>query len=159
MAHELFFLQMKCYGGPLARECNGMSHMISGLRLFALAVLVAGPLAGCAIDRPLERPAVGPALIGKSRQEIVKCAGPPSRETRTADGAVLKYYKEIPMLDESEVSSKGSRPRVHGGCWATIGISGDRVVGVEFDSVPVSGQADLYCEEIFETCVTPASPS
>lgn len=136
-----------------------MPQLISRLRLLALALPAVLAFDACASDRSSERQSVGPALVGKSRQDIVTCAGAPLREIQTADGTVLKYYKEIPMLEESQVSSKGSRPRAHGGCWASISISQDRVIGVEFDSVPVSGQADLSCEDIFETCVTPASSS
>lgn len=134
-----------------------MSQLNSRLRLLALALFAVPAFGACASDRPSERQVVGPALVGKTRQDIVTCAGAPLREIQTADDTVLKYYKEIPMLEESQVSSKGSRPRAHGGCWASISISQDRVIGVEFDSVPASGLADMYCEDIFETCITPPS--
>ena len=44
---------------------------------------------------------IGKALLGKSKQELVACAGNPLEETKTAEGTVLAYYKEAPMFEES----------------------------------------------------------
>ena len=62
---------------------------------------------------------------------------------------MLAYYKEAPMFEESFASSKASRPGAHHGCWARLLMEDDRVVGVEYRSVPPSVDATDHCEEIF----------
>jgi hypothetical protein len=94
----------------------------------------------------------GAGLIGKAREELLACAGTPLRETRTGSGTVLKYYREAPMLEESFVGSKGSTARSHHGCWASVSIVGERVIGVTYQSVPTPAADDDHCEEIFEAC-------
>jgi hypothetical protein len=67
----------------------------------SLVVCTAVWLIGCAAPQPLEPSPIGKALLGKSQQELVACAGNPLRETKTVEGTVLSYYKEAPMLEES----------------------------------------------------------
>jgi hypothetical protein len=110
-------------------------------------------LIGCAASQPIAPSPIGKALLGKSKQELVSCAGNPLEETKTAEGTVLTYYKEAPMFEESFASSKASRPGAHHGCWARLLMEDDRVVGVEYRSVPPSVDATDHCEEIFRTCV------
>ena len=110
-------------------------------------------LIGCAASQPIEPNSIGKALLGKSKQELVACAGNPFQETKTAEGTVLAYYKEAPMFEESFSFSKGSRSGVHHGCWAHLLMGDDRVVGVEYRSAPRSVDATDHCEEIFHTCV------
>ena len=119
----------------------------------ALVVCIAVWLIGCAASQPIEPNPIGKALLGKSKQELVSCAGNPLEETKTDEGTVLTYYKEAPMLEESFSSSKGSRSGVHHGCWAHLLMGDDHVVGVEYRSVPLSVDATDHCEEIFHTCV------
>ena len=110
-------------------------------------------LIGCAASQPIAPSPIGKALLGKSKQELVSCAGNPLEETKTAEGTVLTYYKEAPMFEESFSLSKGSTSGVHHGCWAHLLMGDDRVVGVEYRSVPLSIDATDHCEEIFYTCV------
>ena len=117
-----------------------------------LIVFTAVWLVGCAAPQPVEQSRIGNALLGKSREELVACAGHPLRETKTVDGIVLSYYKEAPMLEESSPFLKGSRAGAHHGCWAHLLMGEDRVVGVEYRSVPPSVHATDHCEEIFQTC-------
>ena len=136
-----------CY---CALQKTMQTHMIR-----AISVLVACTavwLIGCAASQPIESSPIGKALLGKSKQELVTCAGNPLEETKTAEGTVLSYYKEAPMFEESFVSSKSSRSGAHHGCWAHLLIGDDRVVGVEYRSVPRSVDATDHCEEIFHTC-------
>lgn len=94
-------------------------------------------------------------LIGKSQTEIVQCAGQPLKQTSLGHGTVLRYYKEASMFEESRPFLKGSQPGVHHGCWASVLIENDRVMGVEFRTVPE--EAEKYgdeCEEIFQTCMS-----
>lgn len=78
------------------------------------------------------------------------------RESRagnsTAGGTVLNYYKEAPMFEESLMGSKGSRPGIHHGCWASVSMSEGRVIGVQFESRPRTEVASDHCEEIFIGC-------
>ena len=110
-------------------------------------------LIGCAASQPIAPNPIGKALLGKSKQELVACAGNPLEETKTAEGTVLTYYKEAPMFEESFSLSKGSTSGVHHGCWAHLLMEDDRVVGVEYRSVPRSIDSTDHCEEIFHTCI------
>src|SRR5258706_15962809 len=65
-------------------------------------------LVGCAASQAIEARPTGKALLGKSKQELVACAGRPLKEAKTAGGIVLSYYKEAPMFEESYSLSKGS---------------------------------------------------
>jgi hypothetical protein len=125
-----------------------MIHTISVLVL-AIAVW----LIGCAASQSMAPSQTGKALLGKSKQELVACAGNPLQETKTAEGTVLSYYKEAPMFEESFSHSKGSRSGAHHGCWAHLLMGDEHVVGVEYRSVPQSVAATDHCEEIFHTCV------
>ena len=118
-----------------------------------LIVCTAAWLIGCAASQPIAPNPIGKALLGKSKQELVACAGNPLQETVTTEGTVLAYYKEASMLEESFSFSKGSRSGVHHGCWAHLLMGDDRVVGVEYRSAPRSVDATDHCEEIFHTCV------
>ena len=110
-------------------------------------------LIGCAASQPIEPSPIGKALLGKNKQELVVCAGSPLKESKTAEGTVLSYYKEASMFEESFASSKTSSSGAHHGCWAHLLMEDDRVVGVEYKSVPSSVDATDHCEEIFRACV------
>ena len=126
-------------------------HMIRAIS--ALVLCTAVWLIGCAASQPIAPSPIGKSLLGKSKQELAACAGNPVQEMKTADGTVLAYYKEASMLEESFSFSKGSRSGVHHGCWAHLLMRDDRVVGVEYRSVPRSVDATDHCEEMFRTCV------
>ncbi len=122
----------------------------------AISVLVVCTVAwliGCTASQPIAPNPIGKALLGKSKQELVACAGNPLEETKTAEGTVLTYYKEAPMFEESFSLSKGSTSGAHHGCWAHLLVEDNRVVGVEYRSVPRSVDSTDHCEEIFHTCV------
>jgi hypothetical protein len=124
------------------------------IRAVAVVIVYAAVwLVGCAAPQPIEQSPTGNALLGKSREELVACAGNPLQETKTIEGTVLSYYKEAPMLEESSPFLKGSRAGAHHGCWAHLLMGEDRVVGVEYRSLPPSVHATDHCEEIFHTCV------
>ena len=125
--------------------------MIRAISVLVLCIAVW--LIGCAASQPIEPNPIGKALLGKSKQELVACAGKPVQEMKTAGGTVLTFYKEAPMFEESFSLSKGSTSGVHHGCWAHLLMEEDRVVGVEYRSVPSSVDSTDHCEEIFHTCV------
>ena len=137
-----------CYGALQKAIQANMIRAIS-----TLVVCIAVLLIGCAASQPIESSPVGKALLGKSKQELISCAGTPLQETKTVEGTVLTYYEEAPMFEESFSSSKGSRAGVHHGCWAHLLMGDDRVVGVEYRSAPRSVDATDHCEEIFHACL------
>lgn len=136
-----------CYGTLQKTSEATMIRVIS-----ALVVCIAVWFIGCAAPQPIEPSLIGKALLGKSKQELVSCAGNPLQETTTAEGTVLKYYKEASMLEESFPFSKGSRAGAHQGCWASLLLVHDRVIGVEFSAAPSTLNTDHLCKKIFETC-------
>jgi hypothetical protein len=94
-------------------------------------------------------PPSGDQLKGKTQQDLLTCAGPPTSESKTADGLVLVYYRAAWSLDRSsEDRMTGSRP----GCRATIRLQDDRVADVRYLSVPESAGAWDHCERIFSGC-------
>lgn len=119
----------------------------------ALVVCIAVWLIGCAVSQPPTPNPIGKTLLGKSKQTLISCAGNALQETKTAEGTVLKYYKEAPMFEESFPFSKGSRAGAHRGCWASLLLADDRVTGVEYRAAPSTLNTDDLCERIFETCV------
>lgn len=137
-----------CYCALQKTIQTDMIHAIS-----VLVLSIAVWLIGCAASRPIASIPIGIALLGKSKHELVACAGNPLQEMKRAGGTVLTYYKEAPIFDESFSLSKGSTSGVHHGCWAHLLLEDDRVVGVEYKSVPRSVSATDHCEEIFHTCV------
>src|SRR5437016_12576185 len=91
----------------------------------ALVLCIAVWLIGCAASQPIEPNPIGKALLGKSKQALVACAGNPLAETKTAEGTVLTYYKEAPRFEESFSFSKVSRSGAHPGSWAALLLCSD----------------------------------
>jgi hypothetical protein len=124
------------------RACHGI-----------LTVITAGLLLACH-STPLitEGYPHQQSLQGQSKARVLACAGTPLREWRSGDFTLLRYYREAPLLEESAVSSKSSRPTVHHGCWVTVTLQQDRVGQVQYRFVPSSVDASNECEEIFSGC-------
>jgi hypothetical protein len=92
-------------------------------------------------------------MTGKSKSEILACAGAPKKETKEGKFTLLRYYREAPILEESQPVGKASFPTIHHGCWATVVLTDDQVVDVRYRFVPPTFDASNDCEEIFEPCV------
>lgn len=92
------------------------------------------------------------AIIGKTKQELLACAGPPLRETKQADHLLMTYYRHTPAFERSIVASKSSVPASHPACWATLSLEGEVVAAVHYQSVPSSTDATDQCEAIFDPC-------
>jgi hypothetical protein len=128
--------------------------MSSGMsKIVCLSALLSAWLSGCAIPATVETTPSSERLMGKSQQDLLACAGDPLRVIPVSDGTVFRYYKEAPMLEESFVGSKGSKAGIHGGCWANVLLSNDRIVGVEYRPVPDALKVTDQCEEIFRSCM------
>lgn len=96
-------------------------------------------------------------LVGKTRTELLQCAGTPLREEPYGHGVVFRYYREAPMFEESSPFLKGSMAQGHHGCWASLLLEKDEVTGVEFRTVPEGTEYD-HCEEIFLRCMSSEVP-
>jgi len=92
------------------------------------------------------------ATIGKSKEALLACAGEPTRQTVEGHSVIFLYYKEAQMLQESFPGSKGSFPRPHHGCWASVLLEGDQVSDIGYQSVPSTIDALNHCEAIFAAC-------
>jgi hypothetical protein len=118
-------------------------------------VIVVVLMSGC-VSGPPEMKSDNPTakrLVGKTRTELLQCAGPPIREVPYAHGVIFRYYREAPMFEESSPFLKGSIANEHHGCWASLLFEQDEVTGIEFRPVPEGGQFDDHCEEIFVGCL------
>jgi hypothetical protein len=92
-------------------------------------------------------------MVGKSKAEVLACAGAPKKETAKGTLTLLRYYREAPILEESYPVGKASFPTIHHGCWATVVLTDDRVTEVHYRFVPSTFDASNDCEEIFESCL------
>jgi len=110
-------------------------------------------LAGCAATPQIEGNPNQLAMVGKTKEQVLSCAGQPVRELAHESLIVLRYYREAPIVEESFAGSKASRPGVHHGCWASVLLDGDRVVDVLYRFAPSFVDASNDCEAIFEACV------
>ena len=95
------------------------------------------------------------ALIGKTKQAVLACAGSPDAERVKGNYVALVYYREASQLEESFAGSKGSFAKVHHGCRATIIFNEDRVQEVMYEGEPNSYRDQDHCEDIFEPCISP----
>ncbi len=110
-------------------------------------------LGGCAAAPRLEGNPNQQAMVGKTKDQVLACAGRPLKQATDHDLTLLRYYREAPMLEESFATSKASRPGVHRGCWAIVVLEEDRVSDVIYRFVPNTVDASRECEDIFESCV------
>ena len=92
-------------------------------------------------------------LKGKTKQDILTCAGAPRRES-TSEGLTAMIYREEAELVELSVSgakSSGARSVPHS-CRATVILKDDRVTDVRYESVPEWLGAEDHRDEIFARC-------
>src|SRR5687768_15255479 len=115
-------MRYNAWNPTFRRPLNAWRHTTATQQGYCQAVVslltVSGGLLllGCASSPVVESHPIGETLIGKSKQALLSCAGSPLREDNVADGTVLRYYRETPMLDESFGGSKASKTGIHGGC-------------------------------------------
>ena len=123
------------------------------LSIGLLSILMTGFVLGCQSSPPVtEGYPHQQALQGKTLQQVLACAGPALQKRENGPVTTLRYYREAPLLEESMVSSKGSRPTVHHGCWATVILQDQHVDRVQYHFVPSSMDASNDCEDIFANC-------
>ena len=91
-------------------------------------------------------------VMGKSKAAILACAGKPVKEQSRNDVVLLQYYKEAPVLEESQPVGKGSMSTIRHGCWATVVLTDDHVTDIRYRFAPPSMDASNDCEAIFDPC-------
>jgi hypothetical protein len=92
-------------------------------------------------------------MIGKSKDALLACAGTPRKEQPWDGATLLRYYREAPILEESEPVGRGSFAAIRHGCWATAVIEDARVTDVVYQFVPAGIDASNDCEAIFDSCI------
>ncbi len=122
------------------------------IALMTAIVFVWLGLSGCPAAPSYRAYLAQQALMGKTKQEVVACAGQPLRVSESGEVKVLTYYKEAETLERAPVGSKTSIPGVRHGCRARVLFKEDRVAGVQYEPVPDLMTAYDHCEEIFAPC-------
>jgi hypothetical protein len=122
---------------------------VAGCVIFLFGVL---GVYGCARHVVGPSGASGDALIGLSQERLQACAEGPLRTVTQPGSAMLIYYREAAIFEESFGGGKGSKPGYHHGCWATLLVKEGRVTGVEFRPVPDADADTHECQEIFAAC-------
>lgn len=126
-------------------------------RLTRMGLLVlAGLLASACVGGPADRAGavkMVEALKGKTKQELLACAGAPKRESLLQGLTAMVYQEEAELVELSVPGAKSSGARsVPHSCRATVILEGDRVTDVRFESMPAWLGAEDHCEEIFARC-------
>lgn len=134
--------------GRIRRSAESVASSLTLVLISAIFICV-----GCAtIDQREGRENRQRMLIGKTKQELLTCAGLPIRESEHDNAAELIYYKEASLLEESFPGAKGSVAKIHHGCRANVQVRDNRVIGVQYQSIPDSYHDEDHCDEIFESC-------
>lgn len=92
-------------------------------------------------------------LKGKTKQNLLACAGAPQRESLSQGLITMVYQEEAELVERSIPGAKSSGARsIPHSCRATIILKDGRVTDVRFESVPEWIGAEDHCEEIFLRC-------
>ncbi|MCP9455568.1 MAG: hypothetical protein NNA18_05610 [Nitrospira sp.] len=91
-------------------------------------------------------------MVGKSMSAVLACAGEPTKTVQDGTMTLLRYYREAPILEESQPTGKSSFATIRHGCWATVIVVDDRVLDIQYRFVPPGFDASNDCESIFESC-------
>ncbi len=132
----------------LHRTGSGTFHLL----MIASGLLGLMTIAGCATAATVGEYPNQQKVIGKSKADVLACAGKPVKEQTRNDVVLLQYYREAPVLEESQPIGKGSMSTNRHGCWATVVLTDDRVTDVRYRFAPPSMDASNDCEAIFDPC-------
>jgi hypothetical protein len=109
-------------------------------------------LAACAAPVPVGTYPNQQRMAGMTTAAVLACAGAPKKQSREGEFTLLRYYREAPILEESQPVGKGSISTIRHGCWATVIVTDDRVIDVQYRFVPPTFDASNDCEAMFESC-------
>ena len=132
-------------------SCIG-SCLLTRMGLLALTGLLLTACAGGSADRS-DVVKMADVLKGKTKQDLLTCAGAPRRESTSEGLTALVYQHDAELVERSVPSAKSSGARdVPHSCRATIILKDGRVTDVRYESVPAWIGAEDHCEEIFARC-------
>lgn len=123
----------------------------ASLPLLAVVLWAMALAAGCATP-PGPSP-VQSALIGKSKQELLDCAGEPQSETTVEGRTVLTYYRRASPLEHYFSAARSGIACPRRGCEARVTLEDDRVVSAQYQAVPEALDGCEECDEIFAKCL------
>jgi len=133
-----------------------MAQSVGGwARIICTALNVASLLwlAGCAGPARVDQYPNQQRMIGTTKDALLACAGAPKKEQPWNGATLFRYYREAPILAESEPAGKGSFSTIHHGCWATAVIENEQVTDVVYQFVPPTFDSSSDCEAIFDSCI------
>ena len=120
--------------------------------LLALTGLLLTACAGGPSDRS-DAVKMADVLKGKTKQELLACAGAPRRETISDGLTAMLYQEEAELVELSVPGAKSSGPRdIPHRCRATVTLKDGRVTDVRYESVPAWLGAENHCDAIFARC-------
>ena len=131
--------------------CIGF-RQVARLGLLALTGLLLTACAGGPADGS-SAVKMADALKGKTKQDLLACAGAPRRVTTSEGLTAMVYEHDAELVERSVPGAKSSGARdVPHSCRATVILKDDRVSDVRYESVPKWIGAEDHCEEIFVRC-------
>lgn len=120
--------------------------------MLALGGLLFVACAGGPADRA-EAVKMVDVLKGKTKQDLLACAGAPRRESTSQGLTAMVYQEEAELVELSIPGAKSSGARsVPHSCRATVILKEGRVTDVRYESVPEWLGAENHCEQIFARC-------
>lgn len=121
-------------------------------RLALLGGMATMAAAGCTTPASPQPGPIERALIGKTKQELLACAGAPQSETAVEGTTVLTFYQRASPLEHYFSAARSGIACPRRGCEARLTLKDDRVVSVQFQAVPEALDGCEECDEIFARC-------
>lgn len=118
----------------------------------AMLAAICCMLAACAAAQPDGSFPGRAALIGKSEQELLACAGEPKKKSVSDGDAIWTYHGAAPLFEQSFPGSKASVPCPRHACDAVVTLKDGRVTDVRYHPRPPSLGGCEHCEELFRAC-------
>ncbi len=127
-------------------------RQIAKMGLLVLVGLLFTACAGGPADRP-DAVRMADTLKGKTKQDLLTCAGAPRRESTSEGLTAMVYQHDAELVELSVPGAKSSGPRdVPHRCRATVTLKDGRVTDVRYESVPAWLGAENHCDAIFARC-------
>ena len=125
---------------------------VTRMGMLALTGLLFTACVGGPADRS-DAVKIADVLKGKTKQDVLACAGAPRRESTSQGLTAMVYQEEAELVELSVPGAKSSGARsVPHSCRATIIFKDGRVTDVRYESVPAWVGAEDHCDEIFARC-------
>ena len=132
-------------------SCIGF-RQVTRMGALALTGLLLTACAGGPADRS-SAVKIADVLKGKTKQDLLACAGAPLRESTSQGLTAMVYQEEAELVERSVPGAKSSGARdVPHSCRAIVMLEDDRVVDVRYESVPEWLGAEDHCDNIFARC-------